>query len=35
MKVAGIGDGEAGGVPYTVTKEMVDAKIREKTQKQK
>jgi hypothetical protein len=33
--IAGIGDGEAGGVPYTVTKEMVDAKIREKTQKQK
>jgi hypothetical protein len=33
--IGAIGDGEMGGVPYTVTKEMVDAKIREKTQKQK
>jgi hypothetical protein len=33
--IAGIGDGVAGDVPYTVTKEMVDAKVREKTQKQK
>jgi hypothetical protein len=33
--ILGIGDGVVGDVPYTVTKEMVGAKIREKTQKQK
>jgi hypothetical protein len=33
--IVGIGKGEVGDVPYTVTKEMVDAKIREKTQKEK
>jgi hypothetical protein len=33
--VVAIGDGEMGGAPYKVTKEMVDAKIQKKMQEQK